>query len=76
MATLTYDLGAAAGTVKAAAPARKGFWARVLDAMIEARMREAERQIRQYMYLLPEDVLARSGYKATYKDANKLPFVK
>jgi len=76
MATLTYDLGAVAGTAKADAPAKKGFWARVLDAVIEARMREADRQIRQYVHLVPEHVLAESGLKATYKDADKLPFVK
>lgn len=77
MATLTYDLGAAAGPLKTAAPAaKKGFWARALDALIEARMREADRQVRQYLHLVPEDVLKQSGFAATYKDADKLPFVK
>jgi hypothetical protein len=78
MATLTYDLGVAAGTVKTAAPAapQKGFWKRLLDALIEARMREAERQIRMHLHLIPESVLAENGFKATYKDADKLPFVK
>jgi hypothetical protein len=76
MATLTYDIGAA-GAVKSAAPsARKGFWARVLDAMIEARMRQAEREIRLHLHLVPEDILAKSGLEATYKGAGKLPFVK
>jgi hypothetical protein len=77
MATLTYDVGAAARAVETAAPAtKKGFWARVLDAMIEARMRQAERQIRQHLHLVPEDVLTKSGFRASYKDADKLPFVK
>lgn len=78
MNALTYDLRA--GSAKSpAAPAEKpakGFFARILDAMIEARMREARRQIRIHIRHLPEDVLKRAGYTATYRGADELPFVK
>jgi hypothetical protein len=78
MNALTYDLRTAAATsrkVQTATP-KKGFWARTLDALIEARMRQAEREIRMHAHLLPANVLAQSGYRATYHDAGKLPFVK
>ena len=78
MTALTYDLRSAAATTTVAAPAKpqKNVFARILDALIEARMREAERQIRMHLRYLPEDVLRQAGYKATYSDAEKLPFVK
>ena len=78
MNALTYDLRSAAATTTVAAPAKpqKNVFARILDALIEARMREAERQIRQHIHFVPEDVLAKAGYKATFQDAEKLPFVK
>ena len=76
MTALTYDLRKAAATTKAAKPVKKGFWARVLDALIEARMRQAEREIRLHRHLIPANLLAENGYKANYKDADKLPFVK
>jgi hypothetical protein len=77
MNALTYDLRTAAATAKKVAPAtpKKGFWARLFDALIEARMRQAEREIRMHAHLLPADFLAESGYRVTYRDAGKLPFV-
>jgi hypothetical protein len=79
MTAVTYDLRNAAATAKAAAPAapaKKGFWARVLDAMIESRMRQAEREIRMHGIAIPADWYTANGLRATYKDADKLPFVK
>jgi hypothetical protein len=76
MTALTYDLRKAAASVKAATPAKKGFWARALDALIEARMRQAEREIRLHRHLVPASLLSEVGLKASYKDAGKLPFVK
>jgi hypothetical protein len=75
MNALTYDLRTAAAATKAAKPAR-GFWARVYDALVEARTRQAEREIRMHMHLIPQDVLKQNGLEATYKNADKLPFVK
>ncbi len=73
MNAVTYELRTAA-----AAPAKpeKGIFARILDALIEARMREAERQIAMHLQYVPEDMLKAAGLTATYKNADKLPFVK
>jgi hypothetical protein len=76
MTALTYDLREAAATTKAAKPVKKGFWMRTLDALIEARMRQAEREIRLHRHLVPASELRELGLNASYKDANKLPFVK
>lgn len=79
MNALTYEIRSAAAAVSASqpvAPATKSIWTRLWDALIESRMRQAEREIRQHLHLVPADVLARSGFAATYKDAGKLPFVK
>lgn len=51
----------------------KGFWARVYDGLVEARMRQAEREIRNHV---PADVLKASGYRATLGKSKELPFVK
>lgn len=78
MNALTYDLRTAAATAKTAdtAAPKKGFWARAFDAMVESRMRQAERELRLHSHLIPADALAANGIKVTYKDADKLPFVK
>lgn len=79
MNALTYEIRSAAAiaAAKPVQPATKGFWARFWDALIESRMRQAEREIRRhYLHLIPEDVVAKSGYAATYKDAGEFPFVK
>jgi hypothetical protein len=51
MATATYTGPVGVSGAKPSAPARKGFWSRVLDALIESRMRQAEREIAQYRRL-------------------------
>jgi hypothetical protein len=79
MTAVTHDLRIAAATrpsSKARTPAKKGFFACVLDAMIESRMRQVEREIRMYTHLVPEDRLAKAGIRATLKNDKELPFVK
>ncbi len=83
MTTITYGTApaAAARTIpNKAKPAKtqpiKGFWTRLYDAFVEARMRQVEREIRNHMHLIPEDVLKNSGYRATLSDSKGLPFVK
>ena len=78
MNAVTYDLRSAASVTTAATPAKpqKGVFARFLVALIEARMREAERQIRQHITFIPQDVLDQAGFKANYRNAENLPFVK
>ena len=60
----------------AAAKARPGFWARAYDRLVEARMRQAEREIRNHQRHVPEDVLKSAGYRATLAKSRELPFVK
>ncbi|MDO8535347.1 MAG: hypothetical protein Q7S17_11490 [Xanthobacteraceae bacterium] len=79
MTAVTHDLRIAAATRPsrtARTPAKKGFWTRVFDAFVESRMRQVEREIRMYAHLVPEDTLAKSGYRATLKNDKELPFVK
>lgn len=38
---------------RVAAPAQKGFFGRILDRLIAARMREAERHVEHYLAMLP-----------------------
>lgn len=44
----------------------------VYDAMIKARTRQAEMEIRRHTNFVPH----RTHFKATYANAKKLPFVK
>jgi hypothetical protein len=63
MTALTYSpkFAPAAATAKTG----KSFWARVWDRIVEARMRQVEREIRMHLSYLPPETLAQ------YKD---LPF--
>ena len=84
MTTITYGTApanAAAKTQPAKTPLiktqpNKGFWTRLYDAFVEARMRQVEREIRNHIHLIPQDVLKNSGYRATLRDSKNLPFVK
>lgn len=59
MAAITYGAGApAATTAKAAAPA-KSFWVRLYDAFVEARMKQAMREVALHRHLLPAELEAR-----------------
>ena len=85
MTTITYGTAPATTVVIKTRPAKtlpaktlpeKGFWARVYDAIVEARTLQAEREIRNHLYLIPRNVLESSGYRATLSDSKCLPFVK
>jgi hypothetical protein len=52
------------------------FISRIVGAVRAARAREAEFEVRRHLAMLPESSLTRAGFKATYKDANELPFVR
>jgi hypothetical protein len=47
----------AKAAAKPAAKAQKGFWTRVWDRIVEARMRQVEREIRLHMSYLPKETL-------------------
>ena len=85
MTTITYGTAPATTVTIKTLPAKaqraktqtnKGFWTRAYDAFVEARMRQVEREIRNHLHLVPRDVLKNSGYRATLRDSNGLPFVK
>jgi hypothetical protein len=54
MTDITYDNVAAPAPAGARTTARKGVWRRMLEAMIEARMRQAERIVREYREIHPQ----------------------
>ena len=55
---------------------KKGLFARIFDAMVEARMRQAVREIANRPHLLPEDLLKKYGYAATLKNDSAYPFTR
>lgn len=90
MATTTIRLSAllsASAKAPVTAP-RKGLFMRFMEAMMEARMRQAMRELSMHRHLFPDgkvgplpevvphDEVNRAGYKATYTDAGLLPFVR
>jgi hypothetical protein len=54
----------------------KGFLSRLYDALVEARMRAAMRELAMHRHLVPEDVLKNAGYAASVNDDAALPFTK
>ncbi len=65
MSAVTYHGGYAPAAETAAAPRKKGLFGRILDHMIEARMREATRRIELHLGYLPEDL--RRSYERAAK---------
>jgi hypothetical protein len=55
---------------------KPGFFARLFDAMAEARMQAAMRELRMHRHLIPEDVLKKAGYAATLSDDGAYPFTR
>ena len=49
---------------------------RFFNALAEARMRQAEIEVRKHLSLVPRSTLAKAGVKATYGGSDTLPFVK
>ena len=55
---------------------KPGFLARLFDAMAEARMRQAVRELAMHRSLVPEDLLKKYGYTATLQDNSAYPFTR
>jgi hypothetical protein len=55
---------------------KPGFWARLFDAMVEARMRRALRDIEARQHLILGNLLKKKGYTATANDDGNLPFTR
>jgi hypothetical protein len=71
MAAITY--GAATPAMPAAR--RKGVFARFYQALQEARMREAQREIARYRHLMPDE-LERAANRLDRRTEDGLPFVR
>ena len=54
MSTLTYDTASATAAAPTRKPNRKGFWARALDRLIEARVRQAHEHLARHQALLDD----------------------
>jgi hypothetical protein len=74
MTTATFTLRAP----YSAAPAKpkRSLLTRFYDAMIEARMRQAMREIAMHRRLIPADILKEAGYQATVTKDGSLPFTR
>ena len=77
MAAITYGTHGATAEKKISKTSAKtpGFWSRLSAAFVEARMRQAEREIRLHRHLLPADYEI-AGNKIGYKNEDQLPFVR
>ena len=77
MAAITYGSHGATAEKKISKTAAKkrGLFARIWDAVIEARMRQAMNEIRLHSHLLPGEYEI-AGNKIGYKNEDQLPFVR
>lgn len=75
MATLTLKLPAAEGRAAASAPTR-GFWRGLYRALVEARTRQAELELKRFRHFIPADPVKEAGYRVGLKGVSALPFVR
>ena len=68
----TAEPAAKTGRAAAAVP-RKSWFARLIDALIEARMQQARREIRMHTHLLPY-TLDERGHRLIKTDSGDIPF--
>lgn len=74
MTAITVGTVTATGPAKASTP-RKGLLARLWAAFIEARMRQAEREISLHSHLLPAE-LRLAGERLAERTEKDLPFIR
>ena len=78
MSTATFERTAASGVVApyaVPAPKRAGFFKRLYAAMIVARQRQAQAEVRRHVLLVPRE-LERAGWKINERSEDSLPFVR
>ena len=56
--------------------AHRSLLRRFYDALVEARMRQAMREIAMHRHLVPDDVLKSAGYAAGLANDGELPFTR
>jgi hypothetical protein len=61
---------------EASSATKRSLLARFFDAIAEARMRQAMREIARHRHLVPEDLLRKYGYTATLADDSAYPFTR
>ena len=74
MTTATFSLATPYPATQVA-PKRR-LLARFFDALMEARMRQALREIRHHRHLIPDHVLKEAGYEVTVTNDAALPFTR
>ena len=73
---LATGLSAAESSASAAGAARKSLLRRCYDALIEARVRQAMREIAMHRHLMPDHILKSAGHEATLASDGRLPFTR
>src|SRR5262245_8720797 len=71
MTTATFRLSTPLGAAKA--EPKRGVLARFFEAMMEARVRAALREIERHQHLIPEHLVKKAGYQATITNDSALP---
>lgn len=73
----------ATATLKTALPlgktepkAKTNLLKRFFNAMMEAQLRKAEREIALHLRHVPDDMLRQAGFRRTLEGSKELPFVK
>jgi len=74
MTTATFHLSTPLG--EARTEPRRGMFARFYNALLEARMRQAMRELAMHQHLIPQDVVKEAGYAPTQTTDGVLPFVR
>ncbi len=75
MAAVTYGAHTAVETAKPAVKKGKGAFARFIEAVADARLRQAQREIAMHRHLLPADFEI-AGHKITDRSEDSLPFAR
>jgi len=77
MATTThYSPSYGTQTEVSAKPVQRNLFKRLLDRLVEARMRQADEFIRQHRHLVPRDLEAQAGRQITQRSEDSLPFIR
>jgi hypothetical protein len=76
MTTATLRISRISSPISAPKAAGKRLFWRFYDALVEARMQAAMRELRMHRHLIPEDVLKKAGYAASLNDDSAYPFTR
>ena len=57
-------------------PQSRNLFKRLLDRLVEARMRQAEEYVRQHRHLIPQEFETQAGWKISERSEDSLPFIR